>query len=110
MKTFLRLLLLHLLVLTPVILLPGAEPLADGFAQPPESTKPWCYWYWTSDNISSNGITHDLEAMVRVGIGDVAAVTAAIDAGSKAVGQLGKLVAAHVIARPHDELVALLPK
>lgn len=42
--------------------------------------------------------------------GDVAAVTAAVDAGSKAVGQLGKLIAAHVIARPHSELVALLPK
>jgi len=42
--------------------------------------------------------------------GDVAAVTAAVDAGAKAVGNLGKLVAAHVIARPHDDLVALLPK
>jgi len=42
--------------------------------------------------------------------GDVAVVTAAIDAGSKAIGSLGKFIAAHVIARPHDELVALLPK
>ncbi len=42
--------------------------------------------------------------------GDVAAVTAAVEAGAKAVGNLGKLVAAHVIARPHDDLVALLPK
>ena len=42
--------------------------------------------------------------------GDVAAVTAAIDAGAKAVGSLGKLIAAHVIARPHDDLTALLPK
>ena len=42
--------------------------------------------------------------------GDVAAVTAAVDAGAKAVGQLGKLIAAHVIARPHDDLIALLPK
>ncbi len=42
--------------------------------------------------------------------GDVAAVTAAVEAGSKAVGSLGKLIAAHVIARPHDELVSLLPK
>jgi microcompartment protein CcmL/EutN len=42
--------------------------------------------------------------------GDVAAVTAAIEAGAKAVGPLGKLIAAHVIARPHDELAALLPK
>jgi microcompartment protein CcmL/EutN len=42
--------------------------------------------------------------------GDVAAVTAAVDAGAKAVGQLGKLIAAHVIARPHEDLTALLPK
>lgn len=42
--------------------------------------------------------------------GDVAAVTAAVEAGSRAVGQLGKLIAAHVIARPHDDLTALLPR
>jgi carbon dioxide concentrating mechanism protein CcmO len=42
--------------------------------------------------------------------GDVAAVSAAIDAGKHAVGSLGKVIAAHVIARPHDELAALLPK
>lgn len=41
--------------------------------------------------------------------GDVAAVTAAIDAGAAAVGSLGTLIAAHVIARPHDDLIALLP-
>lgn len=42
--------------------------------------------------------------------GDVAAVKAAVDAGAKAVGSLGKLIAAHVIARPHEDLIALLPK
>jgi len=42
--------------------------------------------------------------------GDVAAVKAAVDAGAQAVGSLGKLVAAHVIARPHGDLIALLPK
>ncbi len=42
--------------------------------------------------------------------GDVAAVKAAVAAGSRAVGSLGKLVAAHVIARPHDDLTALMPK
>jgi len=41
--------------------------------------------------------------------GDVAAVTAAIQAGQAAVGSLGKVIAAHVIARPHDELSSLLP-
>lgn len=42
--------------------------------------------------------------------GDVAAVTAAVDAGRNAVGGLGKIIAAHVIARPHEDLLALLPK
>ena len=42
--------------------------------------------------------------------GDVAAVKAAVEAGSAAVSTVGgKLILAHVIARPHDELVALLP-
>jgi len=41
--------------------------------------------------------------------GDVAAVKAALDAGSQAVGDLGKLIAAHVIARPHEGLLKLLP-
>ena len=36
--------------------------------------------------------------------GDVASVKAAVDAGSKAAGKVGELVASHVIARPHDDL------
>jgi microcompartment protein CcmL/EutN len=42
--------------------------------------------------------------------GDVAAVKAAIEAGSAKVGQLGKLIAGHVIARPSAAVLALLPK
>ncbi|MEX1119296.1 MAG: BMC domain-containing protein [Terrimicrobiaceae bacterium] len=41
--------------------------------------------------------------------GDVAAVTAALDAGAQAVGDLGKLIATQVIARPHEDLLRLLP-
>lgn len=37
--------------------------------------------------------------------GDVGSVKAAVDAGSEAAGRVGELVAAHVIARPHDQLV-----
>jgi ethanolamine utilization protein EutM len=36
--------------------------------------------------------------------GDVASVKAAVDAGSRAAGKVGELVAAHVIARPHEDL------
>lgn len=36
--------------------------------------------------------------------GDVASVKAAVDAGGKAAGKVGELVASHVIARPHEDL------
>ena len=42
--------------------------------------------------------------------GDVAAVKAAIDAGQAKVEGLGKLIAAHVIPRPSESVLALLPK
>lgn len=42
--------------------------------------------------------------------GDVAAVKAAVDAGRSRVEGLGKLIAAHVIARPSQAVLALLPK
>src|SRR5438876_334271 len=38
--------------------------------------------------------------------GDVAAVKAAVDAGAEAAGRIGELIASHVIARPHSDLLA----
>ena len=43
------------------------------FLNPPTETRPGCYWYWINDNISKAGITKDLEAMARVGIGRASA-------------------------------------
>lgn len=37
--------------------------------------------------------------------GDVGSVKAAVDAGAEAAGKVGELVSAHVIARPHEQLV-----
>lgn len=37
--------------------------------------------------------------------GDVGSVKAAIDAGAEAAGKVGELVASHVIARPHPDLL-----
>ena len=57
---------------------PTAEPnqaaggdLEAGFANPPASARPWVYWFWINGNISKEGITADLEALRRVGIGGV---------------------------------------
>ncbi|MCF7849414.1 MAG: hypothetical protein K9M45_11245, partial [Kiritimatiellales bacterium] len=46
-----------------------ADGLETGFATPPDSARPWVYLFPLDGNISSNGITADLEAMARVGIG-----------------------------------------
>src|SRR6202046_1555841 len=41
--------------------------------------------------------------------GDVAAVKAAVEAGSRAAEKVGQLVSVHVIPRPHANVDAVLP-
>lgn len=48
--------------------LAGVE-LGAGFLNPPDSARPWVYWFWLDGNITKEGITADLEAMRRVGLG-----------------------------------------
>src|SRR6476646_2838337 len=49
--------------------------------------------------------------VTAVVVGDVAAVKAAVDAGAQAIKAIkGELVSVHVIARPHSEVDAVLPK
>jgi len=40
--------------------------------------------------------------------GEVGAVKAATDAGATAANKVGEVVSVHVIARPHDEIEAIL--
>ena len=63
-------------LLTAVFSLRPRSPSARGgleevFRHPPESARPWAYWFWINGNITKAGITADLEAMARVGIGGV---------------------------------------
>lgn len=63
-------------VVLSIIFLPCAkcmvkDYLRDGFRCPPESTRPIVYWYLMNGHVSKDGITKDLEAMSRVGIGEV---------------------------------------
>ena len=56
-------------------------------------------------------ITQVGNAMVTVVVtGDVAAVKAATEAGKIAAQGLGEIVSISVIARPHGDLAAVLPK
>ena len=45
------------------------NPLPARFLNPPESAKPWVYWFVMDGNLGREGITADMEAMKRVGIG-----------------------------------------
>jgi hypothetical protein len=52
--------------------LAGQEPAAElsaRFLNPPAEAKPWVYWFVMDGNLRREGITADLEAMKRVGIG-----------------------------------------
>jgi hypothetical protein len=42
-----------------------------GFSSPPDDARPWVYWEWMDGNLDRRGITADLEAMKRAGIGGV---------------------------------------
>src|SRR5436309_2513707 len=42
-------------------------------------------------------------------VGDVAAVKAALDAGSAAASRVGEVISVQVIPRPHEDLGAVLP-
>lgn len=43
--------------------------LEKDFLNPPQSAKPWVFWYWLHGAVSKEGITADLEAMKEVGLG-----------------------------------------
>ena len=43
--------------------------LRDQFLNPSDEAKPWTFWYWMYGAVSKEGITADLEAMKRAGLG-----------------------------------------
>src|SRR3989441_8921469 len=50
----------------------AGSSLEKGFLHPPDSARPWVFWFWLNGNINSNAISADLEALKRAGIGGVA--------------------------------------
>lgn len=47
------------------------DDLHARFRHPPASARPQTFWHWINGNITRDGITRDLEAMQRVGLGGV---------------------------------------
>jgi len=49
--------------------LTASDSLQENFQSPPNSAKPHTWWHWMNGYVSAEGITKDLEAMQRTGIG-----------------------------------------
>ena len=47
----------------------AADPLMEGFRDPPASARPRVWWHWMNGNITQEGVDLDLAWMKRVGIG-----------------------------------------
>jgi hypothetical protein len=60
---------LLMLAVTFCVAAARADSLEAGFQNPPDSAKPHTWWHWMNGNVTREGITADLEAMKRVGIG-----------------------------------------
>jgi len=65
------LVILFAILLSSLQMVCGAGRLETGFYNPPAEARPHTYWFWMNGNITREGITADLEAMSRVGIGGV---------------------------------------
>ena len=74
--------------------------LKKGFATPPDSVRPWVYWVWMDGNLTKEGITADLEAMKRAGIGGM--ILTHLDAERI---QLTRLVLPPVWEKHHKDVV-----
>ncbi len=48
--------------------LAAAADLREEFLAPPDSAKPWCYWWWLHGAASTEGITRDFEEMRKQGL------------------------------------------
>jgi hypothetical protein len=56
-----------------------ANDFAGNFLHLPAAARPWIYWFWNNGNVTSNGVTADLEAMHCVGIGGVLIMDVAVE-------------------------------
>src|ERR1051325_4390554 len=55
--------------LSETILKNSEADLETSFVTPPDSAKPYTWWHWINGNVTNQGITLDLEAMQRIGLG-----------------------------------------
>lgn len=57
--------------MTPLLLALAlaSDPLKAAFQNPPDAARPWVYWYFMEGDMTREGMTADLEAMRKAGLG-----------------------------------------
>jgi hypothetical protein len=48
---------------------PPADEITVNFHNPPNEARPYVWWHWMNGNVTREGITRDLEAFAKAGIG-----------------------------------------
>src|SRR5512144_222480 len=61
--------LIALTLMLATVSFAASGTLEQAFLNPPDSAKPHTWWHWMNGNVSSEGITADLEAMREIGLG-----------------------------------------
>ena len=57
----------------------NADPLRNGFLNPPNSARPRVWWHWMNGNITPKGIQVDLDWMKRAGLGGLTVFEGSLD-------------------------------
>lgn len=70
MPTFMRTILLLIIFTLPSISL-TAQSIQPGWPEVTAQTKPWTRWWWHGSAVTPEGITQELEALKKAGIGGV---------------------------------------
>ncbi len=83
---------MRLIAVTAALLAAGMalsqDQLAKSFLNPPDSAKPHTWWHWMDGNITKEGLTADLEAMKKAGIGGAQMFTVAVGIPPGPVGYM----------------------
>lgn len=64
-------LLFPLIALTAVAATKSADPLWEGFREPPTVVRPFVRWWWNGDKLAKDEILRELDVMKSAGIGGV---------------------------------------
>jgi hypothetical protein len=64
----------------------ATDELARGFQNPPDTARPWVWWFWLNDNVSKESISRDLGELKAKGIGGVTVYSLAALRGPVASG------------------------